>query len=127
MNENMMLNPGESILFMANGSGGKMVNTTRVFTTVEEFRNYVRENANIMEAYPGRKVGDTVNSYTYTYGPRKGSTSHTILVREGHHVSMWGQFYVASPDKPPKRFELTAEMIGMVSVKTKTKNIKPST
>ncbi len=127
MNENMILGPSETILLLAGGSHGKLVNTTRVFTTVEEFREYVQKNANIAEAYPGKAVGDVVYEYTVSYGSKKGSRVVTTLTRPGHFVSMWGQLYVASPDKPPKRFELTAEMIGLVSVKTKTKTIKPST
>lgn len=127
MNENMILGPNESILLLAGGSHGKLVNTTRVFTTVEEFREYVNKNATIREAWPGHKVGDVVYSYVVSWGAKKGSTVQTILTREGSFVSMRGNLYVASPDKPPKRFELTAEMIGLVSVKTKTKTIKPST
>ncbi len=127
MNENMLRGPGESILLMAGGSHGKLVNATRVFTTVEAFREYVQAHATVREAYPGHKAGDVVYSHVVSWGTKKGSTVQTILVRPGNFVSMYGQLYVSSPDKPPKRFELTAEMIGLVSVKTKQKTIKPST
>jgi hypothetical protein len=126
MNENMLLGPSESILHLAGGSHGKLVGATRVFTTVEEFLKFARQNANISEAYPGKNPGDVVSSYTQSWGAKKGHKIDTILVRPGHHVSIWGQLYVASPDKPPKRFNLTAEMLGYVTVKTKTKTTKPS-
>lgn len=128
MNENMILNPGETIIFMAGSYGrGKAVHETRVFATVEEFLDFVRTKGRITEMYPGKCVGDVVHQYTITYGAKKGHRKETILTQPGYIVSYYGQFYVASPSEAPKRFDATPEMLGYVSAKTKVKTIKPST
>lgn len=127
MNANMILAPGETILFMAGSYGrGKAVHATRVFPTVGEFQDWLRTNATLRDAYPGKVAGDVVNTYTVSYGAKKGDRKDTILMQPGHFLSYYGQFYIASPTEAPRRFDATPEMLGLVGVKTKVKTIKAS-
>lgn len=126
MNDNMILNPGETILLMTNISGGKSVGGTRVFATAEEFKAWLRVHATVTELWKTNSPGDVVHSYTCSWGRDKGVRTDTILVRNGMWLSHPGNVYVASPAAPPKRFTVTPEMLGYTSGKTKTKKIKPS-
>ncbi|WEU67388.1 hypothetical protein [Xanthomonas phage JGB6] len=68
MNTNMILAPGETILLMEDGSSGKKVSDTRVFSSMEDFREWIAKEVKVRDHESvygkGTEVGDVLHRFT---------------------------------------------------------------
>ncbi|WEU67389.1 hypothetical protein [Xanthomonas phage JGB6] len=102
MNANMMLEPGQSILVMANGARGKIIRGTRVFTNMHDFKEWFMEN----RTYDQRTMyapGDVICSY---------HVRKYVCKTPGFQLNS-DSIFLASQTENPKKLKVTGAMLGI--------------